>query len=41
MIYSLYVKQHNVTGLKYLGQTKRNPDTYKGSGKYWKLHVRN
>lgn len=38
MIY-LYVKTHNVTGLKYLGKTKQNPYTYRGSGKYWKAHI--
>jgi hypothetical protein len=37
--YYLYVKTHNVTGLKYLGQTKRNPFEYQGSGKYWKNHI--
>jgi hypothetical protein len=40
MIY-LYVKTHNVTGLKYLGQTKnKNPHGYSGSGLYWKLHLK-
>lgn len=40
MIY-LYVKKHNKTGLKYLGQTKRkNPFTYNGSGKYWTRHIK-
>ena len=35
----LYIKTHKKTGLKYLGYTKKDqPDTYKGSGKYWKLH---
>ena len=38
MIY-LYVKTHNVTGLKYLGQTKRDPNLYLGSGKYWRCHL--
>ena len=38
-MYYLYVKTHNVTGLKYLGQTKRNPITYKGSGKRWNNHL--
>lgn len=37
---SLYVKTHNKTGLKYFGKTKQNPITYKGSGKYWKQHIR-
>ena len=40
MIIYLYVKTHNKTGLKYLGQTIRNPYEYKGSGKYWKLHLK-
>ena len=39
MIY-LYVKTHNVTGLKYLGKTKNDPFKYKGSGKLWKLHIK-
>ena len=38
--YYLYIKTHNNTGLKYLGQTKRNPFHYKGSGKYWKQHLK-
>lgn len=36
---SLYVKTHNITGLKYLGKTTRDPYTYKGSGKYWLKHL--
>jgi len=37
----LYVKTHNITGLKYFGKTVRNdPSKYKGSGKYWKLHLK-
>ena len=39
MIY-LYVKTHNVTGLKYLGKTTKNPYTYKGSGTYWLRHIK-
>lgn len=40
-MYYLYVKKHNVTKLKYLGQTKNtNPRTYKGSGKYWRRHIK-
>lgn len=35
----LYVKTHNKTGLKYLGQTNRDPLTYKGSGKRWTNHI--
>lgn len=38
--YKLYVKTHNVTGLKYLGYTKENPLKYKGSGKEWKQHLK-
>ena len=39
MIY-LYLKQHNKTGLKYLGQTKHDPATYKGSGTRWLNHLK-
>lgn len=39
MIY-LYIKTHNKTGLKYLGKTKQNPYEYKGSGVYWKKHLK-
>lgn len=39
MIY-LYIKTHNVTGLKYLGKTIQDPYTYKGSGKRWLNHIR-
>ena len=36
----LYVKTHNITGLKYLGKTEaKDPHRYKGSGKYWKRHI--
>ena len=39
--HSLYVKTHNVTGLKYLGQTsKSDPHKYTGSGKYWLKHLK-
>lgn len=38
--YTLYVKTHRVTGLKYLGQTTQNPFKYKGSGIDWKAHVK-
>lgn len=35
------IKTHNVTGLKYLCITKRkNWKTYKGSGVYWKNHIK-
>lgn len=40
-MFYLYVKTHNVTGLKYLGQTSSSdPHTYKGSGVYWRRHLR-
>lgn len=35
----LYVKTHNKTNMKYLGMTQRDPFKYKGSGKYWRLHL--
>jgi hypothetical protein len=39
MLY-LYVKQHTKTKLKYFGKTTRDPYKYKGSGVYWKKHIR-
>lgn len=39
MIY-LYLKTHNVTGLKYLGKTKQNPFKYEGSGVLWSEHLK-
>lgn len=37
----LYVKQHNLTGLKYFGKTTaKDPIKYKGSGKYWNDHLK-
>ena len=36
----LYIKTHQKTGLKYFGKTARDPYKYKGSGTYWKLHLR-
>lgn len=36
----LYLKTHNVTGLKYLGKTVKNPYEYKGSGKHWQRHIK-
>lgn len=39
MIY-LYIKTHNVTGLKYLGKTTQDPYKYKGSGKRWLNHIK-
>ena len=35
----LYLKTHNKTGKKYLGQTTRDPYTYKGSGVQWNRHL--
>jgi hypothetical protein len=39
-MFYLYIKTHKVTGLKYLGQTSRNPYTYKGSGLRWNNHLK-
>lgn len=37
----LYIKQHNVTGLKYFGKTtQKNPVKYKGSGVRWSNHLK-
>lgn len=36
---SIYIKTHNVTGLKYLGKTTKDPFKYRGSGKYWKRYL--
>ena len=38
-IYYLYKKTHNKTGLQYLGQTKRDPFEYQGSGVDWTTHI--
>ena len=39
-MYTLYLKTHNETGLKYLGYTSRkDAHKYKGSGYYWKKHI--
>ena len=36
----LYIKTHNITGLKYFGKTTNNdPYKYNGSGTYWKRHL--
>ena len=37
---TLYLKTHNKTGLKYLGKTEKDLKTYKGSGVYWKNHIK-
>jgi hypothetical protein len=39
-IYSLYIKTHKITGLKYLGQTKNDPFKYTGSGVDWTIHLK-
>ena len=39
-IYSLYIKTHKKTGLKYFGYTKQNPHLYSGSGTDWKIHLK-
>jgi hypothetical protein len=40
MIY-LYLKTHNLTGLKYLGKTEsEDPYAYRGSGKHWSRHLK-
>lgn len=37
----LYIKQHNVTGLKYFGKTNQsNVEQYRGSGLHWKRHLK-
>jgi hypothetical protein len=36
----LYVKTHNVTGLKYFGKTTSNRKRYRGSGQYWLNHLK-
>jgi hypothetical protein len=36
----LYIKTHNITGLKYFGKTTKDPITYRGSGKYWRAHLK-
>lgn len=38
-IYTLYVKVHKITGLRYLGQTSKDPFKYVGSGIDWKKHL--
>ena len=41
MSYKLMVKQHNITGMKYLCITKRNNyEKYSGSGKNWLKHLK-
>lgn len=38
-MYYLYVKTHNITGLKYLGYTQKDVYSYRGSGIDWKEHI--
>jgi hypothetical protein len=35
----LYIKTHNVTGLKYFGKTTSNRKRYRGSGHHWVRHI--
>jgi hypothetical protein len=40
-MYTLMIKTHNITGLKYLCKcSRKNYLSYKGSGKYWKRHLK-
>lgn len=40
-ILTIYIKTHNITGLKYFGVTiKKNVHAYRGSGKYWLNHIK-
>lgn len=40
-MHTIYLKTHNVTGLKYLGYTRQSdPHKYQGSGKRWKKHIK-
>ena len=36
----LYIKTHNITGLKYFGKTVQDPFKYKGSGTRWLNHIK-
>lgn len=36
----LYVKTHNITGLKYFGKTTSNRNRYRGSGPRWVAHIK-
>ena len=41
MTYKIMIKQHNVTGLKYLCITKKDDyANYHGSGSYWLKHIK-
>jgi hypothetical protein len=39
-MYTLYIKTHKITGLKYLGKTKQDPFKYSGSGIDWTQHLK-
>ena len=38
----LYIKRHNVTGIRYFGKTSKIDKVYEynGSGTYWKQHLK-
>jgi hypothetical protein len=36
----LYIKQHAITGKLYFGKTAKDPETYLGSGTYWRKHIK-
>lgn len=36
----LYIKTHNISGLKYFGKTTKDPYVYRGSGLNWVKHLR-
>lgn len=36
----LYIKEHQITGLRYLGKTVKDPYSYNGSGTYWTNHYK-
>jgi len=38
-MHTIYMKEHNITGFKYLGYTSQNPFEYSGSGLLWKNHL--
>lgn len=39
-MFTLYLKIHNKTGLKYLGKTVKDPSKYIGSGVRWCAHLK-
>ena len=39
-MYTLYLKTHVGSGLRYLGVTSKNPHTYRGSGLYWRRFLK-